>query len=192
MMKNKYFLQDIEQARVWYGEARNTTGKLLLDHVTDVAQVIVSLQMRFGEIDKDEMATMYRIALAHDALEDTSLTIQGLRDVWGDSVADAVDSLSNKKGDTDFSDYIEVLANKSSEVVKLVKLADILANVQNSVTQRQTIETQWIRNFWLPLLIKYRKILFHLKYIRFPLSAHWMVVEINRLIVELEELTKTT
>lgn len=65
------------------------------------------------------------IAMLHDVIEDTFLTEEDLRPVFGDKIVDIVVLLTKVKGE-DYFDYINRI--KGNEIATRVKLADIKHN----------------------------------------------------------------
>lgn len=71
----------------------------------------------------DEITTC--VALLHDVIEDTSVTIEELEQVFPSEVTEAVRLLTHEK-DTEYLDYIGRI--KDNPVARTVKLADIAHN----------------------------------------------------------------
>ena len=69
------------------------------------------------------------VAILHDVVEDTPATVEEIREMFGDVVADAVESITHGK-DEPYMDYIERV--KRNELAKKVKLADIAHNMDIS------------------------------------------------------------
>lgn len=68
------------------------------------------------------------VALLHDVVEDTSVTLDDLRDRgYSDEVVAAVDILTRRSGEP-YSTYIERVS--TSELARRVKLADLRHNLQ--------------------------------------------------------------
>ena len=75
-----------------------------------------------GEIEK-------AVAWLHDVVEDTSATIQEVRILFGDEVADAVELLTHKKG-VPYLEYVRGI--KGNEIARKVKMADLQHNMDIS------------------------------------------------------------
>ena len=75
----------------------------------------------------DEITTC--VALLHDVIEDTSVTIEELEQVFPTEVTEALRLLTHEK-DTDYISYIEKI--KTNPVARTVKLADIEHNSDTS------------------------------------------------------------
>ena len=83
--------------------------------------------LHLAEQMTDEISTC--VALLHDVVEDTDVTLEDLKEEFPLAVVEAVELLTHKK-ETRYSDYIERL--KSNPVAKKVKLADIAHNSDES------------------------------------------------------------
>lgn len=73
-----------------------------------------------------EKATI--VALLHDVIEDTSITLDDLHDKgYSDEIIVAIDALTRRTGET-YSTYIERLSN--NKLARRVKIADLRHNLQ--------------------------------------------------------------
>jgi len=130
----------VNQAKIFAEEKHkhlfrsNKEQKPLIKHLEEVAI-----------LTKDAGGTEEQIAAAwlHDAVEDTEITIEEIRELFGNSVADIVDGL------TDPSDFSGMPLNQrkqmqaerlllKSDQVKLVKLCDQISNVQSVLVDPPT------------------------------------------------------
>ena len=69
------------------------------------------------------------VALLHDVVEDTSVTIEELEAIFPKEVTEAVRLLTHQKG-TDYFEYVRALAK--NPVARVVKLADLAHNSDES------------------------------------------------------------
>ena len=68
------------------------------------------------------------VALLHDVVEDTPITLDDLRDKgYSDEIVVAIDALTRRTGET-YSAYIERLSN--NKLARRVKIADLRHNLQ--------------------------------------------------------------
>lgn len=171
---------DVFLAQEWYGQTTNSTGTSIYLHVLEVVKIIETVAKKYQELSPSKFTLAYRIALGHDLLEDTKVNVEIIRNTWGDEVVNHILELSNKKGDSDFDDYIEYLAHQASELSLLIKFSDILANLNNSLKNRETISPDWIQSFWLPLLERYQKELISLHLDQYPHSGAYLASQINK------------
>ena len=67
------------------------------------------------------------VALLHDTVEDTDTTVEEIRKIFGDRVAECVNLLTKPDGVT-YDDYIDYLINYGNVTAMHVKLADLTHN----------------------------------------------------------------
>lgn len=83
--------------------------------------------MHLAEQMDDEISCC--VALLHDTVEDTTVSLEDLRKEFPASVTDAVALLTHEDG-TDYFDYVRAI--KANPVAKKVKLADLAHNSDQS------------------------------------------------------------
>lgn len=149
------FQDEVLQAREWYGDTKNTSGRLNFEHIKETADIILEMCV---EADESTLRELYLAGLGHDLFEDTQVDRRIVIENWGAECVRLIDELTNMKGDGDFDDYLNHLSVASIEVV-LVKLADILSNLRDSLVRFETLDKQWVNSFWLPLLKRYQNVL---------------------------------
>lgn len=92
------------------------SGADYIDHPRTVAS--------FCEDPKEKI-----VALLHDVIEDTDVTAEELRSVFGDELTDAVVTMTHLDGE----DYFEYVARvKKNPISAKVKLADLRHNMETS------------------------------------------------------------
>ena len=69
------------------------------------------------------------VALLHDIVEDTDVTLEDLKKIFPKEVTDAVALMTHEK-DTDYFDYVRAI--KENPIAKKVKLADLAHNSDQS------------------------------------------------------------
>ena len=95
---------------------RGQTDKAGLPYITHPRAVAAQLD---GETEKI-------VGLLHDTVEDTDATLDEIRALFGDEVADAVQCLTHEDG----VPYMEYVAKiKGNELARKVKLADLTHNM---------------------------------------------------------------
>lgn len=84
------------------------------------------------------------VAVLHDVVEDTDVKLEDIRYTFGDIVADAIDALSRREGET-YTDFIERAAKNL--IARAVKLADIQDNLlrSESVAQHESLRKRYIK-----------------------------------------------
>ena len=82
------------------------------------------------------------VAVLHDTVEDTEVTLDQIRDRFGDCVADAVDALTRRKGET-YTDFIRRAAK--NEIARAVKRADVTHNLSRPASLTPSLEERYTR-----------------------------------------------
>lgn len=90
-------------------------GASYVFHLSFVAEMLA------GEQD-DVIAT----AWLHDSVEDTETTLIEIRNLFGESIADAVDAITKRDGEK-YQSYLQRV--KSNEIARKVKIADLTHNM---------------------------------------------------------------
>ena len=101
--------------------------------------------MMVANMQKDEITTT--IALLHDVVEDTAMTLEDLAKEFPDEVIEALTLLTHDRNE-DYFDYVERI--KSNPYAKAVKLADLTHN--SDITRLEVIDEKAQRR-----LDKYQK-----------------------------------
>lgn len=103
----------ISLAATAHGDARDKGGKIYILHPL---RVMLSMET------EEEMI----VAVLHDVVEDTEITMDFIRKNFPERIADAMDAISRRDGESYF-DYIHRVAK--NELAKKVKLADLRDNI---------------------------------------------------------------
>lgn len=69
------------------------------------------------------------VAWLHDTVEDTDVTVEYIREQFGDEIAEAVDSMTHKSEET-YDEYVDRLSR--NPLARQVKLADLTHNMDLS------------------------------------------------------------
>ncbi|MEP7167472.1 MAG: hypothetical protein ABI758_05845 [Candidatus Woesebacteria bacterium] len=165
---------DKKIVRGWYEDKTNTTGQLLSTHVIEVAECLAELLSDEKGISLDQKMDLIHAALGHDLFEDTGVQPENVEKRWGRIAVHYIHELTNVKGDGDFDEYIESL-KVAVEEVRLLKLADIIVNIENSINIIATIDRSWLSTFWLPLIERYRESFFSIPWELYPVVGQTMV-----------------
>ncbi|HHD11929.1 MAG TPA: bifunctional (p)ppGpp synthetase/guanosine-3',5'-bis(diphosphate) 3'-pyrophosphohydrolase, partial [Deltaproteobacteria bacterium] len=118
----------IFSAKVHKGQTR-ISGEPYLAHPLAVAKILTDLKM-----DVNAVAT----GLLHDTVEDTFTTIDEIRELFGEEIANLVDALTKlshiaqwKKEDVEAENFRKMLLAMAKDIrVVLIKLADRLHNMR--------------------------------------------------------------
>ena len=81
-------------------------------------------------------------AVLHDTVEDTDITLDDIRDQFGDRVADAVEALTRRNGEA-YPDFIRRAA--TNEIARAVKRADVAHNLSRPASLTASLEERYTR-----------------------------------------------
>ncbi len=125
-MKQSNIAKDLARS-YHFGQYRRDMITPYISHVEAVANKV-----------KNHSDETIAVAWAHDLLEDTSITVEGLRNAGlFETVIDAVILLTKKKGE----DYMEYLYKiKANPLATQVKIADMLHNISDDPTGKQILK----------------------------------------------------
>ena len=110
-----------------YGE--NPYTQHLTDVVMNVRVEIRSMGIQGKSFSTDVVQILMDSAYLHDVVEDTDTSLETIRTLFGEQVAEVVDLLTKRKG-LSYKKYIDNI--KQNEYALLVKIADTRANLAQS------------------------------------------------------------
>lgn len=115
-------------------------------HLLGVAEVIFGV---FGVMDEQTADTVFSAALLHDTLEDTDATSQEIRDLFGSDVLDIVQACTKTDDDLCRSCSFKRTVPKleATPYAKMVKMADRLSNMRNSLANRSSHLNMYVREY---------------------------------------------
>lgn len=102
-----------EIARRAHAAQKDKAGKAYIEHPITVASLVHS--------DEAKIA-----AILHDVAEDSDITVESLRVLFGDEIGDALESLTHRKGEN-YEDYVKRVSK--NEIATEVKIADLTHNL---------------------------------------------------------------
>jgi len=73
------------------------------------------------------------LAWLHDVVEDNHSTLDEIRALFDDEMARDVETLSHRKGQETYTQYIERIRSQGSPNARAVKIADLKANIKRCV-----------------------------------------------------------
>ena len=102
-----------------------------LNHIANVAIEVMTAITQSTDINDPDLAV--QCALLHDTIEDTEVTYEELKEIFGITVADGVQVLSKNKGlatkAEQMKDSLERIQSQPKEIW-MVKMADRISNLQ--------------------------------------------------------------
>jgi len=103
-----------------------------LPYVVHLSNVAMEILITSAHTDNFNLSFAVQVALLHDTIEDTSTTIEELKNIFGAEIADAVAALTKNKTlpkEIQMSDSLQRVKKLQNEVWA-VKLADRITNLQ--------------------------------------------------------------
>lgn len=98
-----------------------------------------------------ERAVIVQAALGHDVLEDTKATEREVRMIFGDRGFAIIVGMTNRWGDAVHAPYVRQIA-RSEEVVRLVKLSDLVDNIASVLHTFPLLGEKWTRGYFFPIV----------------------------------------
>lgn len=114
-MLNDTIIKAFRFAEYHHRNQKDKAGEPYINHLIRVAA-------RVSPVTTDRSETA--VALLHDVVEDTDVTVEQVRELFGDTIADAVDAITKRKHETVQNYLYRVSQNKIALRVKLCDIAD--------------------------------------------------------------------
>ena len=96
---------------------------------------------------------LYVVAICHDLLEDTNVTLEDIKNIIGDKNTKVLDALYllTKPKDMDYIEYIKKIKQSNNLLAYCVKLADM----KDHLTQSETLTEKLKEKYWnaIPYLL---------------------------------------
>lgn len=132
MFSQEKYIKALNFAAAAHGEQKTPKGAPYVTHLTTVCMEVLHSCIK-GEVKEEDTNLAIQIALLHDVLEDTTVTISDLIEEFGEEVASGVDALTKDRTieskKQQMADSINRLLSQSY-AVQSVKLADRISNLQ--------------------------------------------------------------
>lgn len=132
MFSQEKYLKALNYAAKAHGEQKTPQGLPYLTHLCSVAMEIIYACEK-GEVKEEDSNFAISVALLHDVLEDTDVTISDLIEEFGEEIASGVDALTKDMTLESKKEQMADSVNKlltQSYAVQSVKLADRITNLQ--------------------------------------------------------------
>ena len=95
------------------------SGVEYIEHPKAVARIAANIARKESPVFIEKVRI---VAILHDTVEDTDVTLEQVREIFGDEIADAVDALTKREGEEYHDALLRVAANPLARVVKLADM----------------------------------------------------------------------
>lgn len=95
-------------------------------HIFRVGDTLRTTLNQYEEGTEKEKYDLVIAGIGHDSIEDTTITYQEIKNIFGLKIAELIHGVTNEK-DPDVTEYIPQVVNNNEEV-RLIKLTDLLDN----------------------------------------------------------------
>jgi (p)ppGpp synthase/HD superfamily hydrolase len=116
-------------AALHFGQKRRD-GRPYHTHLTAVAEIAERIATQYDITHKPFLDTLYAVSVLHDTIEDTMITKQDIERAFNNHIAQAVEDLSRRHGETYF-DFIMRIADSREPLTTIVKMADLQHNMSD-------------------------------------------------------------
>lgn len=127
-------------------------GHPYIGHLTRVYSNIEHEKNQKCEDDKSTLSLFYEkacvVALLHDIVEDTDITLDDLKEMKFDSeIVDAVDAITRREDETKYFDFIERV--KKNDIARIVKIYDLEDNMDiTRLNMFGDYEQKRLKKYW--------------------------------------------
>ena len=126
------------------GQVRKYTGAPYIVHPAEVAQLVAEYAAVEGDNSRD---VAIAAAFLHDVVEDTDMTVENIRSIFGENIARVVEELTEVP--TEGNRYARKKAeaqrpSKIGWVAREVKLADLISNTRDIVRNDPKFATVYL------------------------------------------------
>jgi hypothetical protein len=137
--------------RVHAGQTRADGSVPAWNHLDRVSRLLELVLEEEGEGTAEERAVIALAGIGHDALEDTEVTEDEMREAFGDRGLALVIGMTNREGDEDVRAYVRQVST-AEEGVRLIKLADLYDNCTSVCYDLFVLKPDWADGWFLPIV----------------------------------------
>ena len=137
--------------RAHEGQTRADGSVPAWHHLDRVSLLLEKVLAGSGEGTPEERDDIALAGLGHDAVEDTEVTEQELREAFGERGFALIMGMTNRLGDDDVGPYVRQVA-AAEEGVRLIKLADLYDNCTSVLYDLFVLKPQWAEGWFLPIV----------------------------------------
>ena len=151
------------------GGQKRESGDSNALHVMRVRTLVMGAYAAAQE-NVDYMQAIEVAALGHDLLEDTNITEEEIKNLFGERSLKFIKELTNKNGDSHTKDYVQQMS-AASEEARLIKYADLCDNLFHASYSARILGTAWMRTYFLPIVDPMLEMLDGTSFLKFPKTA---------------------
>ena len=107
-------------------KAQQLAYRLHKEQLDKAAQPYIFHLQFVASLVSQESDDVIATAWLHDCVEDTEMTVEQIRILFGDIIADAVNAITKREGES-YLDYLSRV--KQNEIARKVKIADLIHNM---------------------------------------------------------------
>ncbi|HTM67685.1 MAG TPA: HD domain-containing protein [Candidatus Binatia bacterium] len=157
--------------RVHEGQTRADGSVPAWHHLDRVSLLLRLVLEASGEGTDEEREDIALAGLGHDAVEDTEVTEEELREAFGERGVALIMGMTNRLGDDeDVAPYVRQVA-AAEEGVRLIKLADLYDNCTSVLYDLFVLKPQWAEGWFLPIVEPMIAAVLPTTFTRFPAAA---------------------
>ena len=151
MIKQAKYNDMLEYVKKYHqGQVRNKSHPLpYWTHCYGVATIAARYLERY--LPDGDHTDVVLAALGHDLYEDTDATREEVRVQYGKQVDDLIFGLTNEQSDADRAAYMKKML-VSPEAVIIVKMADMIENMQSVYYNIDLLGTPFLDTFFMPIM----------------------------------------
>lgn len=137
--------------RIHAGQTRTKGAVPAWHHLVHVSRLLELVLSESHEGSLEDRETIILAALGHDALEDTEVTREVLKEYFGPYGVRLIEGVTNSFGDDHPEPYVRQVVD-AEEGVRLIKLADLYDNCTSVQYTLFVHGTEWTEGYFLPIV----------------------------------------
>jgi (p)ppGpp synthase/HD superfamily hydrolase len=156
-------------------------------HLARVSRRLEYFLNHFKEGSAEERKVIATAALGHDLLEDTQVTEDEVKNIFGSEGLRLIKGMTNEEGDEDVSNYVQKMSVECEEV-RLIKLSDLFDNINSVTVTFSVLGNDWIHSFFLRVVSPMVKVVTKTEFKKYPetggqlkmlvLQAHGLLLDV--------------
>jgi len=153
-------------------QTRNNGKVPYWHHCASVAEILASAVKQSREINDNALLDDLLVAaLAHDLIEDTTMTPEELKQKTNSRTLDLVMNMTNTEDDEHRTGYMAKIQNATEEVL-LIKICDLIENTISCAYGIPDLTKKWVKEFYMPIFEDTKKVIDQKKIEHYPQTAN--------------------